>query len=98
MVPLRLSLLAAMGLLGCGDKDDTSTESGTETGETGTSALCLDPTDILDAEGRNTGFVRCADGAVNRVVAAEADPVIDQRQVWIDPFGTKSAEIGIPFA
>lgn len=60
---LRATLLAALlagcntGKAGVEDDDDSSTPA----------AACEDPQPVLDASGAETGFVRCADGALNRV-------------------------------
>lgn len=64
---LRASILTA--LLGCppGDKAD----------DTASGARCVSPTSILLADGSASGFVRCEDGAVNRVSAEAVDPTID---------------------
>lgn len=77
--PLRLFLLSACGLslpLGCiGKGDDSGDDSGTDTG---TSFVgCEGEVEILDAEGVSTGYVRCDDGAVNRVAPRTWDPTID---------------------
>lgn len=73
---LRLLLLSALGLQGCGDKDDEDDGSGTDSGGTSVVASCVDPVDILDPAGLPTGFVRCDDGAVDRVAARDWDPTI----------------------
>ena len=64
---LRASILTA--LLGCppGDKAD----------DTASGARCTSPTSILLADGSASGFVRCEDGAINRVSAEAVDPTID---------------------
>ncbi len=77
--PLRLFLLTACGLgvpLGCLSKDD---DSGTDSGiDTGTSFVgCEGEVEILDEAGVATGYVRCDDGAVNRVAPRTWDPSID---------------------
>ncbi len=75
---LRAWLFAALGLtaLGCGGNVTTGSSSGGSGvgggvagggGVGGASSLCLSPTPILQPDGKESGFVRCADGAIDRV-------------------------------
>jgi hypothetical protein len=46
-------------------------------GDGGTGEACVDPTPILSAAGEPTGYVRCADGAIDREAAVPAPTEID---------------------
>ena len=46
-------------------------------GVDGEKDLCESPTAILDARGVNTGFERCADGAIRRLTAETCDTTIE---------------------
>ena len=68
--------LLALLLSGCDGHD--LTESGDTKGadterEPYTWAPCTDPEPVLDPKGSSTGWVRCADGSVNRVEAVPVD-------------------------
>lgn len=73
LLPLRHLLLAACGLAlptGCDPKDEDT--------DTGTSLPgCEGEVEILDEAGVSTGYVRCDDGAINRVAPRTWDPTID---------------------
>ena len=59
----RPLLLVGLGLLiGCPDNDGNEGQAG-----------CVEPDAILTASGEITGFVRCADGSINRVVVSDFD-------------------------
>ncbi len=73
----RHTLLAALGLTACtgsinkpdGDADPTELGPGTtDTSDTGTPTAtpCPDGESLLDRDGAPSGFVMCADGAINR--------------------------------
>jgi hypothetical protein len=73
--PIIATLLVLL-LAGCDDQD--LTESGDTKGadterEPYTWALCADPEPVLDPKGAATGWVRCANGGVNRVEAVPVD-------------------------
>jgi hypothetical protein len=67
---LRVTLLAAL-LTGCSEGkiegDDGSDSAPAEDDDGGETSSCEGATPILDAAGAETGYVRCADGAINRV-------------------------------
>lgn len=78
---LRVSLLAALGLsaAACGGNVIASGSSTGGTGGAGGATLgsaCESPTPILQPDGSDSGFVRCADGAIDRVsvLPCAADP------------------------
>jgi len=74
--PATTAALLALLLSGCDGHD--LTESGDTKGadterEPYTWAPCTDPEPVLDPKGASTGWVRCADGSVNRVEAVPVD-------------------------
>ena len=84
LVPLRASLLAAMGLTACaGDVITTSGTTGSgggsgtgTTGTTGTGSTpveCVGATPVLIAGGADSGFARCPDGTIHRVHPVACD-------------------------
>lgn len=67
----RFSSLLLCSLLACTRDEPTDTPNGpSAVGE------CESPEQILDARNEWTGFVRCADGSINRVEARAADTTI----------------------
>lgn len=62
--PLAVLLFAAAG---CGSPEPS------DSADTGADPACADPESVLLANGDPSGFVRCADGAVNRESAATFD-------------------------
>src|SRR5262245_41352147 len=84
----RASLLAALGLhlAGCGGKvvvDPAGGAGASGQGSSGQSSagsgqpLCEGAAPILGTNGMDTGFVRCADGTIQRVAALSCDTKID---------------------
>lgn len=76
--PLRLSILAALGAAGLSGCDSTITDGdGGGGGGTGGGpiepSVCVDPQPIAQESGGASGFVRCADGAVDRVAAVACE-------------------------
>ncbi len=69
---LRSWLFAALGLtaLGCGGNVTTGSSNGGSGGGGGAASACVSPTPILQPDGKDTGFVKCADGAIDRVAPA----------------------------
>lgn len=74
LLPLRLLLLSALGLPACGDKDEDDDGGTTDSGTS--PAGCVGEEAILDAGGAPTGYVRCADGSIDRVDTRAWDPTI----------------------
>jgi hypothetical protein len=74
LVRFRRSILAALGLASvaaCGGS--TSLEEAPTSGVV--ASACKDPKDLVQSDGSPSGFVRCADGAVDHVASATcADP------------------------
>ncbi|MCB9780703.1 MAG: ferritin-like domain-containing protein [Alphaproteobacteria bacterium] len=70
------SFLLALGLTGCGDKEEDDTGGKTGGGDSGTttSLACTGGSDILGPDGKATGYVACPDGSVDRTAAATMDP------------------------
>lgn len=50
-------------------------------------ASCLDPQPILNPDGRETGYVRCADEAIDRVGPATCEPLLRGEACGADGFG-----------
>ncbi len=69
---LRTWLFAALGLtaLGCGGNVTVGSSNGGSGGGGGAASACVSPTPILQPDGKDTGFVKCADGAIDRVAPA----------------------------
>lgn len=73
---LRRTLLAALGLSACagsvdkpaGDANPTDVVPDTDTGDTEepTTGVCPEAESLLDRDGAPAGYIRCADGAINR--------------------------------
>ncbi len=60
-----------LGAIGCQAASSDGPTKSTEVSELDilTATLCLKPTPVLLKNGEPTGFVKCADGAINRVEA-----------------------------
>lgn len=56
--------------------DGSDGGDGTDGGDGGETSSCTDPTPIVDGSGAATGYVQCADGAINRTSAEPASTVI----------------------
>lgn len=78
-MPLRFSILAALGLAGCGEV--TTPGSGGSGGGGGNgggpSSPCAGAVPVKASDGTDSGFAKCPDGTVHRVFAAACDPTID---------------------
>ena len=65
---------------GSGSEEDTG--SGEDTGGETTGSeegddLCQDPVPVIDGDGNDTGYLKCADGTIHRAMALDCDPTID---------------------
>jgi hypothetical protein len=89
MIGLRTSLLAALGV-GCdAEVADTPPDGGTPDArppDAAAPAACTKPTPVLNAAGEASGWVRCEDGALNRLAAGTCDQ---------PPPGTACTESGV---
>ena len=90
---LRVTLLIAAGVMGCGEKEPDSA-SPSEPQATSDPWSCEDPVDILQADGKTpSGFVQCPDGVMDRVSAVTCTtPMQGDSPQCLDPDNVISAE------